>query len=225
MDFNAYLRIAEDGRVTVYTGKIEMGQDVVTSLAQMAADELGVALEAIDMVMGDTDRCPFGNGTYGSLSVRVFGPALRSAAAEAKAVLLTLASEHLKLPQEQLKVEKGVVFVAADRSKRVTFSRLAMGQRIARKPDGKAVTKGVADFAVMGRPTKRRDAAVKVSGKALYAGNCLPPPRRGISARVESGSTSIRSGSPNRRTMRGTPALRTAWSSGSSRNSLALCGW
>ena len=163
-DFNAYLRIAEDGRVTVYTGKIEMGQDVVTSLAQMAADELGVALEAIDMVMGDTDRCPFGNGTYGSLSVRVFGPALRSAAAEAKAVLLTLASEHLKLPQEQLKVEKGVVFVAADRSKRVTFSRLAMGQRIARKPDGKAVTKGVADFAVMGRPTKRRDAAVKVSG-------------------------------------------------------------
>ena len=64
-----------------------MGQGVVTSLAQMAADELAVPLDSVDMVMGDTALCPFDNGTYGSMSTRFFGPALRAAAAEAKAVL------------------------------------------------------------------------------------------------------------------------------------------
>ncbi len=111
-DFNAYLRIAADGRVTVYSGKIEMGQGVVTSLAQMAADELAVSLDAIDMVMGDTALCPFDRGTFGSMSTRFFGPALRAAAAEAKAVLVSLASERLASPPETLRAEDGVVFVA-----------------------------------------------------------------------------------------------------------------
>ena len=92
-DFNAYLRIGEDGRVTVYSGKIEMGQGVITSLAQMAAEELGVTLESIEMVMGDTQLCPWDMGTFGSMSTRFFGPALRGAAAEARAVLLELAAE------------------------------------------------------------------------------------------------------------------------------------
>ena len=76
-DFNAFLRIGEDGRVSCFTGKIEMGQGVVTSLAQMLADELEVALDSVDMVMGDTDLCPWDMGTFGSMSVRFFGPALR----------------------------------------------------------------------------------------------------------------------------------------------------
>ncbi len=58
-DFNAFLRIGEDGRVTGYTGKIEMGQGVITSLPQMLADELDVPLASVDMVMGDTDLCPW----------------------------------------------------------------------------------------------------------------------------------------------------------------------
>lgn len=57
-DYNAFLRIGEDGRVACYTGKIEMGQGIVTSLAQELADELDVSLDAVDMVMGDTDLCP-----------------------------------------------------------------------------------------------------------------------------------------------------------------------
>jgi nicotinate dehydrogenase subunit B len=174
-DFNAYLRIAGDGRVTIYSGKIEMGQGVVTSLAQMAADELAVPLDSIDMVMGDTALCPFDNGTYGSMSTRFFGPALRAAAAEAKAVLLTLASEHLKTPPNALRVEDGVVFLASDRTIRVTFGQLAKGQKIVRKLDGKAVTKSVSEFRVMGRPEKRRDARAKVTGKAAYAGDVRLP--------------------------------------------------
>jgi nicotinate dehydrogenase subunit B len=174
-DFNAYLRIAGDGRVTVYSGKIEMGQGVVTSLAQMAADELAVSLESIDMVMGDTALCPFDNGTYGSMSTRFFGPALRAAAAEAKAVLLTLASEQLKAPTDGLRVEDGVIFLASDKTTRVTFGQLAKGQKILRKLDGKAVLKSVSEFRVMGRPEKRRDARAKVTGKAQYAGDIRLP--------------------------------------------------
>ncbi|NIM15485.1 MAG: molybdopterin-dependent oxidoreductase, partial [Candidatus Aminicenantes bacterium] len=83
-DFNAYLRIGEDGRVSCFSGKIEMGQGVITSLAQMLAEELDVPLDIVDMVMGDTDQCPWDMGTFGSLSTKYFGPPLRQAAAEAR---------------------------------------------------------------------------------------------------------------------------------------------
>ena len=174
-DLNAYLRIAEDGKVTVYSGKIEMGQGVVTSLAQEAADELGVALESIEMIMGDTDLCPPDSGTYGSMSTRFFGPAVRTAAAEAKAILLELAAEQLKVPKGSLGVENGVVFVTSDRKTRVTFGQLAKGQKITRKLEGKAVTKSVAEFTVMGKPAKRTDAVTKVTGAAHYAGDIRVP--------------------------------------------------
>ena len=72
-DFNAFLRISEDGRVTGFTGKIEMGQGVHTSLAQMLADELEVPLGVVDMVMGDTDLCPYDMGTFGSMTTRLSG--------------------------------------------------------------------------------------------------------------------------------------------------------
>ena len=64
-DFNAFLRVGANGRVTCFTGKIEMGQGIVTSLAQMLADELDVPLDAVDMIMGDTDLCPWDMGTLG----------------------------------------------------------------------------------------------------------------------------------------------------------------
>lgn len=174
-DPNAYLKIGEDGRVTVYSGKIEMGQGVVTSLAQMAADELGVTLESIDMVMGDTDLCPTDMGTFGSMSTRFFGPALRAAAAEARAVLLGLGSQQLKAPAQDLGVEKGVVFVKADATRKITFARLAAGQKIARLVGGKAVLKSVSEFQVMGKPVNRLDAKAKVTGEAKYAGDIRVP--------------------------------------------------
>jgi isoquinoline 1-oxidoreductase len=75
-DYNAFLQIAQDGTVSCYTGKIEMGQGVITSLAQMMADELNVPLEKVKMVMGDTDLCPYDAGTWGSQSTQTFGPAI-----------------------------------------------------------------------------------------------------------------------------------------------------
>ncbi|UCH07902.1 MAG: molybdopterin-dependent oxidoreductase, partial [Deltaproteobacteria bacterium] len=109
-DFNAFLRIGVDGKVTCFTGKIEMGQGIITSLAQMIADELDVAFDAIDMVMGDTDLCPWDRGTWGSMSTRQFGPILREAAAEARAVLIELTAEYLKTPPKRLRAKDGVIF-------------------------------------------------------------------------------------------------------------------
>jgi isoquinoline 1-oxidoreductase len=174
-DFNAYLRIGEDGRVSCFTGKIEMGQGIVTSLAQELADELEVSLDVIDMVMGDTDLCPWDRGTWGSQSTRSFGPALRAAGAEAKGVLIELASEHLKVPKDRLAVKDGVVFETAKPSHRVTYAQLAKGQKIARQLTEKAIVKSAANFKIIGKPVTRRDAVEKVTGKAKYAGDIQFP--------------------------------------------------
>jgi isoquinoline 1-oxidoreductase len=172
-DFNAFLRIGEDGKVTCFTGKIEMGQGPITSLAQELADELDVSLDSVHMVMGDTDLCPWDMGTFGSMTTRFFGPALRAAGAEARAVLLELASERLEVPVEQLTVENGVVFDRASKSRRVSYAELAKGKQIARH--AKASVKAPATFKVIGKPTLRRDALAKVTGAAKYAGDIRPP--------------------------------------------------
>jgi CO/xanthine dehydrogenase Mo-binding subunit len=173
--FNAYLRIGEDGRVTCFTGKIEMGQDVITSLPQMLADELDVAVDMIDMVMGDTDRCPFDQGTWGSLTTRAFGPELRTAGAQARRALLELASERLGAPLDRLQVEQGVVFDAADTKRRVAYAELTRGRAILRAVDGEAPTKPAADYRAMGTPLTRRDARDKVTGAAQYAADIRLP--------------------------------------------------
>jgi nicotinate dehydrogenase subunit B len=174
-DFNAFLRIGADGRIACYTGKIEMGQGVITSLAQMAADELNAPFDAIDMIMGDTDLCPWDRGTWGSMTTRFFGPKLREAAAEARAVLLDMAAESLNVPKERLIAEDGVIFDKTQRSHCVTYSQLTDGKIIERHLKGKASLEDVTQFTVVGRPFLRRDALEKVTGKAKYAGDIRLP--------------------------------------------------
>jgi len=173
--FNAYLRIADDGRVTCFTGKIEMGQGIVTSLPQMLADELDVAVDMIDMVMGDTDRCPFDQGTWGSLTTRVFGPELRAAGAQARSVLLDLASEQLGLPRQQLAVSNGVVFDRSSQSHQISYAALTKGRAIIRDVETSDPVKTAPDYKVMGTSLSRRDAREKVTGKAQYAADIKLP--------------------------------------------------
>jgi nicotinate dehydrogenase subunit B len=170
-DLNAYLRIAEDGRVTVFTGKIEMGQGVMTSQAQMVAEELRVALDAVEMVMGDTDRCPWDMGTFGSLTTRMFGPYLRAAAAEARTVMLRLGAEKLGVPRGKVVVADGVVSVAGEPTRKVTYGELARGRRILRTVNDKAVLREPSEHTVMGTSPERFDAHAKVTGGAQYAGD------------------------------------------------------
>jgi len=174
-DFNAYLRIEEDGRVTCFTGKVELGQGVITSLAQMLADELDVTLDSVDMVMGDTSLCPWDMGTFGSMSTRFFGPPLRAASAEARAVLIELAAEYLKAPKDQLKAKNGTIFDKTQNKRRVTYAQLTKGKTIARRMKTKSALKTPSEFNVMGKDFLRSDALEKVTGKAKFAGDIRLP--------------------------------------------------
>ena len=174
-DVNAYLHIGADNRVTCFVGKVELGQGSMTSLAQLLAEELDVPLTSVDIIMGDTDLCPWDMGTFGSLSIRSFGPVLRDAGAEARAVLLLLASERLQVPIDKLAIKAGVISVAGDATRKVTYGQLTEGKRIERKLEQKATVKPVRAFTIVGSPAPRRDAIEKVTGKAKYAGDIVPP--------------------------------------------------
>lgn len=173
-DFNAFLIIGTDGRITCYTGKIEMGQGVVTSLPLMLAEELDVNPDTVDIVMGDTDLCPWDMGTFGSMSTPVFGAALRKAGAEARKVLIEMASEFLKVPFDNLEVDNGVIFDKKNRNSKISYAELAMGKRIERVPLGEAQTKKPSDLKVMNRSYKRRDSLEKVTGKAKFTADIQP---------------------------------------------------
>jgi len=174
-DFNAFLRIGEDGRVTCFTGKIEMGQGVITSLPQTLADELDVPVDSIDMVMGDTDLCPWDMGTFGSMTTRFFVPPLREAAAEGRAVLMELAAERLELPIDQLEAKDGVIFDKKNRENKATYAELAKGQKIERHIEGKPQVKDFSEYRVVGKPFLHRDAREKVTGEAKFAGDLRLP--------------------------------------------------
>ena len=174
-DFNAYLRVHENGRVTCLVGKVELGQGSKTTLAQLLADELDVAFDAIDMVMGDTDQCPWDMGTFGSLTVRQFGPVLRAAAAEARGVLLELAAERLQVPVAQLQVRTAVVTDTKNAGRKVSYAELTRGQRIERHLQPRPAPKPHTALKVIGSAPRRKDALEKVTGRAKYAGDQLLP--------------------------------------------------
>jgi len=174
-DFNAYLRIGADGRVACLVGKIEMGQGVITSLAQELAEELDVSFDSVDMVMGDTDRCPWDMGTFGSLTTRSFGPYLRKAAAEARAVLMEMGAEYLKIPIEMLQVSNGVISHKKQSNKMISYAELTKGKIIERHLAREPIQKKPADFKIMGKAFFRSDSLEKVTGKAKFAGDIQLP--------------------------------------------------
>lgn len=168
-DLNIYLRIKEDGRVDCYTGKIEMGQGVITSLAQMLAEELDVSLSSIDMIMGDTELCPWDMGTFGSMSTRFFGPPLRTAGAEARATLLQLAAKELETDASSLTVSEGLVSVKNDKSRSISYAELTKGKKIVKAVKEKPPLKKPSEFKIIGKPVLKQDSMLKVTGKAIFA--------------------------------------------------------
>jgi len=174
-DYNAFLLIAEDGTVSCFTGKIEMGQGIITSLAQMMADELNVPFESVKMVMGDTDLCPWDGGTWGSLSTRSFGPNMRAAAAEARGVLLSLASEKLGVPAAQLEARNGIITDTKNANNSVSYAQLTKGKRIEKYLDVKPAVEDYTDFTYVGKSYKRVDAVAKVTGDAKFTGDLRLP--------------------------------------------------
>ena len=172
-DLNAYLKIGADGRVTCLAGKVELGQGAMTELAMALADELEVALDTIDVVMGDTDLCPYDMGTFGSMCTPLLWPAVRRAGAEAKAVLVQMASERLNVPAGQLLVHAGIICQSDKPSNAVTYGQLVEGKRIERRLENVPVK--AAGFQAIGTSPPRKDGLDKVTGRAKYAGDILLP--------------------------------------------------
>ena len=174
-DFNAFLRIHEDGKVSCYTGKIEMGQGANTGLAMMLADELEVAFEKVQMVMGDTDLCPWDMGTFGSLTTRMFGPSMLAAAAKARTALLEMASEELGIPVDELEIEEGIIYNTRNKGENISYRQLTEGKKIVHQLEKDAVVKDFSKYKIMGTPKMRLDSVEKVTGKAKFSGDLRLP--------------------------------------------------
>jgi isoquinoline 1-oxidoreductase len=128
-NLDSWLHISETGQVTVFTGKVEIGQNIRTSLAQQVAEELRVPLSSIVMVMGDTDLTPYDMGTFGSRSTPQMGTQLRKVAASARAVLIQMAAERWQTPEDNLTAEGGSVHDTKSR-RVIAYADLTRGQNL-----------------------------------------------------------------------------------------------
>lgn len=173
-DFNAYLRVGSDGKVTGFAGKVELGQGSRTVLSQLIADELDVEYDSVEMVMVDTSVCPWDMGTFGSLNVRQYSLLVRAAVAEARAVLLQMASEKLGVPVARLQVSAGVVSDKSAPDKKVSYAQLVDGKKIERHLP-KVPIKEYAALRLPKQRLQRKDALAKVTGKAEYSADVKLP--------------------------------------------------
>jgi isoquinoline 1-oxidoreductase len=167
-DLDSYLRINEDGTVTLFCGKVEYGQGIRTGFGQLVADELYLAFDQVDVIMGQTDVAPFDIGTFGSLSTRVTGPRIRQAGAAMRAWLLDLGAEHLGVDASELQLKDGAVIAGGDTASSVSYAELAAGKQALRELDPDLPLKDPSEFTVIGQPIPRVGLDIKVNGEAKY---------------------------------------------------------
>ena len=128
-NLDAWLHVGEDGIVTVYTGKTEVGQNIRTSLSQAVAEELHCPIASVRLIMADTDLTPFDMGTFGSRSTPTMAPQLRRAAATARDTLLDLAAEKWKTPRAELSIAGGRI-ACKDAGRSIGFGELTEGRKL-----------------------------------------------------------------------------------------------
>ena len=162
---DGWIRFDSNGKVTIFTGKCEIGQGILTALAQIAADELDVAYERIEMVSADTARTPNEGMTVGSFSVEHSGTALRFACAEARALLLTTAAQKLNVAVEKLSVSDGAI---SSSPVRLTYWDVAKDVNLKREATAAAKPKPSTQYKVVGKNVRRRDFPAKVTGGAAF---------------------------------------------------------
>jgi nicotinate dehydrogenase subunit B len=187
---DGWIRVNPAGTITVFTGKCELGQGILTALTQIAAEELDVAYERVEIVSADTAHTPNEGMTAGSLSVENSGTALRLACAEARQILLKLAAAKLGVAVANLTVSDGTVIGGGS----VTYWELARDANFKREASAQAKPKPPAQHRIVGRSIPRRDIPAKVTGGAAFVqdlrlpgmvhGRVVRPPRYG--ARLDS---------------------------------------
>jgi nicotinate dehydrogenase subunit B len=178
-ELDSWLAVVQDGSVTVFTGKVDIGTGSRTSLAQIVADELDVPFSRVTMAMGDTAKSVDQGRTVGSSTIPRGGAQLRQAAAAARQELLKLASAQLGAPAEKLTVADGVVSVEGDASKSVSYSRLIGGKRFNVKITATGYQAGMnvapevkpksyKNYKVVGTSIPRVDLPAKFTGAYMY---------------------------------------------------------
>ncbi len=164
---DAWLHLGENGKVTVYTGKVEMGQNIRTSLSQAVAEELHVPIDRIEMVMGDTQLTPFDMGTFGSRTTPTMNPQLRKAAAATREILIGLAASQWKTDRQLLVASDGKIVDPKD-SRSLEYSALLKGQQITQSISADQPLIPATDWKVAGRPALKIDGHDFVTGRHLY---------------------------------------------------------
>lgn len=172
---DSWLAIGQDGNVTVFCGKVELGTGVTTGLSQIVAEELDFPVTRIHMIMGDTAIVPDQGTTTGSKTTQMGGPQLRRAAAEARAALADLAAAKLGVSVDQIVVRDGIVFAKNAPDKTLTFADLLGGKRFDRKLSSQTRLKPIADYTVVGQPVPRVDLPAKIAGSFEYVHNVRLP--------------------------------------------------
>ncbi len=167
-EVDAWLAIARDGTVTVYSGKVDLGTGTRTALTQMVAEELDVPFAKINMVMGDTATTIDQGQTAGSLTIPVGGTQLRRAAATARKALLEQAGSKLGAKPGDLVVRDGVVMLRADPAKTVSYGELVSAGGFMTKVDSKVQLKNPAEHKLVGKSVPRVDIPGKVTGEFTY---------------------------------------------------------
>ncbi|NIJ09640.1 CO/xanthine dehydrogenase Mo-binding subunit [Sphingomonas vulcanisoli] len=170
-EIDRWLRLSADGRVTLRTGKVELGQGVLTAYAQLCAEELDIHVSRIDVIAGDTRVCPRQGMTVGSFSIPEGGKAIRMVSAEMRQILIRLAAEKLSVPTAALDVRDGMVRTRDGRS--VAYGSLAGGQTVQRRATG-AVLPKARPRRVVGTSVARLDLPAKVRGAPAFLQDYRP---------------------------------------------------
>lgn len=166
-EVDSFLAIHADGSVTIYTSKVDVGTGLNIAMSQMVAEELGVPVERITVIEGDTALTPDQGGTGGSTGIPRGAVELRQAAATARAALVNLAAEQLRRPAADLILAGGEVRPAAGGAG-VGLGGLVGGKRLSLKVDPKAPLKDPARYTIVGKPVLRTDVPKKCTGTNVF---------------------------------------------------------
>jgi len=173
-EIDAWLHIGENGKVTVYTGKVEVGQNIRTSLTQAVAEELHVQISSIELVMGDTQLTPFDMGTFGSRTTPTMNLQLRKVASAARDALIGLAAAQWKSDPQRLVASDGEV--RDPQTKRsVEYAALIKGQQLTQTLPVEDPLAPASSWTVAGRSTPKIDGRDFVTGKHRYPSDQTQP--------------------------------------------------
>ena len=173
-EIDAWLHISEDGAVTAFTGKVEVGQNIRTSLAQSVADELRVPFESVRLVMGDTALTPFDMGTFGSRTTPTMSPQLRRVAAAARDLLVEVAAKEWNVAPEHLKAADAKVTDTASGRRSASYAELARGKTLAQNLPAEDPVTPPAEWTIAGKPMPKVDGRDFVTGKHQYTPDLRP---------------------------------------------------